>query len=150
MTRVSRKGVNMRPAAIFAAAALCATQAVAADRVRASMKCVSTPERLVYDCVVELANARTSAPLEGAEVVVGADMPSMPMAHNVRPEPAKPTGTAGQYGVRLMLEMHGEWALRIRISGPLRDQAVQVLSFDEAGAAPPVRKRVGPGGSHKH
>ena len=108
-------------------------------------------QTLVYDCIIKLSNARTSAPLEQAAVIVGADMPSMPMAHNVRPVIAKATGTPGEYQARLTLEMHGDWAVRLKIEGPLRDQLVQMKSFSEAGSGPPRRKSGAPRGSgHKH
>jgi hypothetical protein len=75
----------------------------------------------------------------------------MPLAHNVPPVKATPTGTPGQYKARLLLEMHGDWALRLKIAGPLRDQLTHVLRFGEAGSAPPVRKQGKPqGGGHRH
>ena len=69
----------------------------------------------------------------------------MPMAHNVRPVIAKATGKPGEYRARLALEMYGNWALRLTIAGPLRDQLVEVKSFSEAGSGPPSAKRPGRG-----
>ena len=78
-------------------------------------------------------------------------MPSMPLAHNVPPVKAVPTGAPGQYKVRLLLEMHGDWAVQLKIAGPLRDQLTHVLSFGETGAAPPKRRQGKPqGGGHGH
>ena len=135
---------------IGAIAAL-AAPAQAADRARAAIDCKATPEKLVYDCTIKLTNARTAAPLEQAAVTVGADMPSMPMAHNIRPVTAKATGTPGEYQARLALEMYGDWAVRLKIAGPLRDQLVEVKNFHEAGSGPPRRKAVSPpGGGHRH
>jgi YtkA-like len=140
-----------RRLAICAAAfaGLAATPALAADRVAAAVDCRATGDALAYDCIIRLRNARTSAPLEQASVTVGADMPAMPMAHNVRPVVAKPTGTPGEYQARLTLEMYGDWALRLKIGGPLQDQVVEIKSFNEKGSGPPRRKGA-PSGSHKH
>jgi hypothetical protein len=68
-------------------------------------------------------------------------MPSMPMAHNVKPVKAQPTKTPGEYRARLDLEMTGEWAVKLRLAGPVRDQLVLHYEFDERGARP-----VTPGG----
>jgi hypothetical protein len=140
-----RRSVTTRSILAGAVAGLGATAALAADRASAVIACKAAPEALVYDCIIKLSNARTSAPLEGATVTVGADMPSMPMTHNVRPVTAKATGTPGEYQARLALEMHGDWALRLTVAGPLRDQLVAVRSFDATGSGPPHGK-----GSRSH
>jgi hypothetical protein len=92
----------------------------------------------VYDCVIRL--ARGGAPLAGVELSIGADMPSMPMAHNLKPVKAKPGKKPGDYEARLDLEMAGEWALKLRLSGPVRDQLVLHYDFDDKGARPAVRR----------
>jgi hypothetical protein len=81
----------------------------------------------VYDCVIHL--IRDNGPLEGAQVSVSADMPSMPMAHSVKPVKATPGKTAGEYRARLDLEMPGEWAVKLRLSGPVRDVLVLHYTF---------------------
>jgi hypothetical protein len=144
------RAVATRTILSLAVVGLGVTAALAADRAKAVIDCKATSETLVYDCTIKLANARTAAPLEQAKVTVGADMPSMPMAHNVAPVAAKAGGAPGEYQARLALEMHGEWALRLKIEGPLRDQLVEVRTFDEKGSGPPQRKaRTQPGG-HRH
>jgi hypothetical protein len=127
-----------RPTAV-AAALLCIPLAAHAAEVRAKadVECQPLPERLRYDCTVKLADARTGEPLAGATVRVGADMPSMPMAHNVRPVQATAGEPPGSYRARVTLEMHGDWALRIDITGPLRDRVVKLLRF-EAGRVVPA------------
>jgi hypothetical protein len=124
--------------------------APAADRVRAAVVCKSAPEKLAYDCIFKLTNRRTGAPLDQAEVTVGADMPSMPLAHNVRPVAATATGAPGEYKARLTLEMRGDWAVRLKVAGPVKDQIVEVLRFTAAGAEPPRRKAAPARGDHKH
>lgn len=118
--------------------------ATAADRAKATLDCKTVPSpEFAYDCTLDLANARTGAPLEGATTVLGADMPSMPMVHNVPPFTFKPAGKPGRYAARIQLDMYGPWAIKLRISGPLRDEVVAVYEFGVEGSAP--RKRSGSG-----
>jgi hypothetical protein len=132
-----------------ALAGLCASSGLAADRASAAIDCKPAGKKFAYDCTIKLTNARTAAPVEKAEVTVSADMPSMPMAHNVRPVLAKPAGRPGEYEARLQLEMFGDWAVRLKITGPLADQLVQMRNFGESGSGPPARKAGAPGGGHK-
>ena len=122
----------------------------AADRARAAVVCKAVDQSLTYDCTIKLTNRRTGAPLEKAEIVVGADMPSMPLAHNIRPVTATATPAPGEYQARLTLEMLGDWAVRLSVSGPLKDQVVEVLNFSEKGSGPPVRDAVKPGRRRSH
>jgi hypothetical protein len=108
----------------------------AADRAKANVSCTPTGQALQYDCVIKLTNARTSEPLSGVTLMVGADMPSMPMMHNVRPVRATAEQPAGTYRARLLLEMHGDWAVQLNLSGPLRDRVVSMLRFEPQGATP--------------
>jgi hypothetical protein len=117
-------------ALIFLACALPAH----AQRAQAVLDCGFTGTDFVYDCVITLRQGEK--PLAGAQVTVGADMPSMPMAHNVKPVKAKPGAKPGEYRARLDLEMTGEWAVKLRLAGPLRDQLVVLYEFDEKGARP--------------
>jgi hypothetical protein len=105
---------------------------------RADMQCKATGKDLIYDCVIRL--ARAGEPVNGAQLTVGADMPSMPMAHNVKPVKARPGKGPGEYLVRLDLEMQGEWAVKLRLTGPVRDQVVLHYQFDERGGRA-VRRR---------
>ncbi len=115
---------------------------VLAQSAHADLTCRFTGTDFVYDCVVRL--TRGGQPVSGAQVVVGADMPSMPMAHNLAPVKAKPGRQPGEYHARLDLEMTGEWAVKLRLSGPLRDLLVLHYEFDERGARPvPPRSRTG-------
>jgi hypothetical protein len=123
--------------ALFLILAL-ASGAVQAQAVRGALECRFTGTDFVYDCVIRL--TKGGAPLAGAQVSVGADMPSMPMAHNVKPVKAKATAKPGEYAARLDLEMTGEWAVKLRLSGPVRDQLVLHYEFDEKGARPARRK----------
>jgi len=101
---------------------------------KADLHCKATGKDFTYDCTVVL--MRGSEPLQGAEVTVSADMPSMPMAHNVRPAKATPGARPGEYKARLELEMLGEWTVKLRLAGPVRDQIVVNYDFDSRGAKP--------------
>ena len=127
---------------------LLAALPVHAQRAQADLECKATGTDFVYDCTLRL--SRAGQPLPGAQVTLGADMPSMPMAHNVRPSKAVPTGTPGEYRAKLDLEMLGEWAVKIRLDGPVKDQLILHYVFSEKGAK---RSRAAskPGApSHKH
>jgi hypothetical protein len=101
---------------------------------KAELQCESTGTDFVFDCIIRL--SRGGKPLEGARITVGADMPSMPMAHNVEPQKARPGTTPGEYKARLDLEMLGEWAVKLRLAGPVRDQLILHYEFDSSGASP--------------
>jgi hypothetical protein len=58
------------------------------------------------------------------------------MAHQVKPQKARPGTKPGEYRVRLDLEMLGEWAVKLRLGGPVRDQLILHYEFDSKGAAP--------------
>jgi hypothetical protein len=118
-------------------ATLVASPAAAqAVRAKADVDCASAGQTLLYDCTIRLTNARTGAALSGVTVSVGADMPSMPGAHNVRPVKAAEQAEKGTYKVQLELEMHGDWAVRLDLSGPIRDRVISVLRFEGAQVGP--------------
>ena len=106
--------------------------ALAGERVAADVSCAATAETLTYDCTIMLTGRKSGVPVEGAEVVVKPDMPSMPLAHNVRPVKAAAGSMPGHYTATLELEMPGEWALTLDVSGPTRDRIVKKLDFRPA------------------
>ncbi|HVL57123.1 MAG TPA: FixH family protein [Burkholderiaceae bacterium] len=104
--------------------------ATAQVRARADVSCTPAGDPLAYDCTVRLTDARSDAPLSGVSLSIGADMPSMPGVHHLRPAVATEAQPAGTYRTRLVLDMHGDWALQINLSGPVRDRVVKVLRFE--------------------
>ena len=126
----------MAKSALFLILALASLPA-AAQRVQAELLCSFTGIDFVYNCLIRL--TRGGAPLEGAQITIGADMPSMPMAHNLRPVKARPGKTRGEYQAKLDLEMLGEWAVKLRLGGPVKDQLILLYDFDEKGATPVTR-----------
>jgi hypothetical protein len=95
----------------------------------AEVACTQFEKTMTYDCILTLKGKTSGQPIQGAAIVVGADMPSMPMAHNVKPVKAEPTGKAGEYRFRIALNMHGEWALKIRLARPRQDLIVHKMMF---------------------
>ena len=119
---------------VTAAAALLATasfvQAQSSARAKADLTCATAGEMLQYDCVIKLTNARTGEPISGVTLSVGADMPSMPGVHNLRPVNATEEAEKGTYKARIKLDMHGDWAVRLDISGVVRDRVITILRFE--------------------
>ena len=114
---------------VLSAMLMAGVTATAGERVAADISCEAAAERLAYDCKIMLKGKKSGEPVEGAEVVIKADMSSMPLAHNVRPVMAVPGSMPGHYTARLELEMLGEWALTLDVSGPMRDRVVKKLDF---------------------
>jgi hypothetical protein len=105
-----------------------------AQRAQADMRCTHTGTDFVYDCVVHV--KRAGEPVSELSITAGADMPSMPMAHNVKPVKAHPGKAPGEYRFRLDLDMPGEWAVKLRLSGPVRDVVVVRYTFTETATPP--------------
>ncbi len=112
-------------------------------RPQVDLQCLSYGMGPMLECTVDL-KRRDGTPLDGAQVTLGALMPSMPMAHTVKPMKAAPTGKPGQYRATLELEMLGVWAVDIDISGPARDKLARNVTVGECKgnercAAPPAK-----------
>ncbi len=104
------------------------TSSPAADKKSAHVECATTEDKLVYECMITLTGKQSGQVISDAEFTVGANMPSMAMAHNVVPIPAHNHGN-GMYHVRIALEMYGEWALKLEFTKPHRDLVVTKLVF---------------------
>ena len=128
--------VSLFVAAGVALAGLC-VPAHAQVRARAEVACKQADGPLNYDCVVTLIDAKSKTPLSGINLSIGADMPSMPGVHNLRPAQAVEDAEKGTYRARLVLDMHGEWALQLNLSGPVRDRVVKLLRFEGAEVTEP-------------
>ncbi|WP_230949535.1 FixH family protein [Burkholderia stagnalis] len=109
------------------ATALPAAHAAAPD---ARIACKPAGVAYAYDCAIDLADPHTRAPVDGARFTVTADMPSMPMAHNITPVDATPDSQPGRYRARLALEMDGVWLVKLTFSAPVRDRVVRRVRFE--------------------
>ena len=124
---------------LIAAACLCllAVPGLAqAPRDKVELACEPTKRNLVYRCLVHVADP-AGKPVEGADVMLSADMPSMPMMHNVKPVTARPVaGKPGSYEVSLELEMPGEWMVKLQFRAPRRDLVTRKLDFQKDKVSP--------------
>jgi len=104
---------------------------LAADvKAKAEVSCSATARPLEYDCSIKLSDQRSGEALTGVDVTVGADMPSMPMAHNVKPAKGMPGNEPGTYRAHIKLEMYGDWAVKVDLVGPVRDRIVKSMRFE--------------------
>ncbi|MFO0988990.1 MAG: FixH family protein [Alphaproteobacteria bacterium] len=133
--------MNWTLVTIAAAAGAPGVPAAAQERMDADVSCTRVGQTMQYDCLLMLKGKLTGHPIQGAGIVVGADMPSMPMAYNIKPVKAEATGKPGEYRFRT-LDMHGEWALKIRLrqaaAGSHRAQDGCSSRSSGRGDAPPA------------
>ena len=113
--------------------ALAPTLALAAgERPMVKVDCEPTDEKFAFHCMFEVMGRKSHEPIEGAAFKVNADMPTMPLAHNVRPILPKPVdGKPGSYEGRIELEMLGEWAIKMTFDKPVRDIVIEKLTFGD-------------------
>ena len=79
--------------------------------------------------------------MSGYSGIVGATMPSMAMAHNVKPiKFTEKEGMAGHYEFIIQLEMLGEWMFQYDISQPKRDRVMEKLIFDKTKSTASYKK----------
>ncbi|TXL73210.1 hypothetical protein FHP25_22590 [Vineibacter terrae] len=105
-------------------------------RQRVDLDCQPADAALAYLCTVRIADA-AGKPIEGTDLTLSAEMPSMPMAHSVQPVRAMPVaGQPGAYQGRIELEMTGEWAVKVQVKGPRPDIVVRKLDFQPDKVTP--------------
>ncbi len=119
----------MRRTALLAAALATGCGTPPPPVVDAAVSCVPLAHALTQLCTVTLTDRATGRRVEGATVTLHADMPSMPLAHSVRPVRAAPTA-GGTYAGTLELEMTGRWVVAVRVTGPVNDQFTQTLDIN--------------------
>ena len=108
----------------------------AGERPMVKVECKPTEDKLVFHCTFEVMGKKSHEPIEGAAFKVNADMPTMPLAHNVRPiRPEPVAGTPGRYEGKIEVEMLGEWTIKMTFDEPVRDIVIEKVTFgDEATA----------------
>ncbi len=100
---------------------------ILAEPIKTETNCKKTEVRLKYDCLVIIKKGDDN--INNAEVMVGADMPSMPMAHNVKPVKVDKSKKDGEYSFVIQLEMLGEWKFIYNFTKPERDKIFEKLDF---------------------
>ncbi len=123
-------------ATVMITAAVSCGAAAAEMQAQADVACQPAAKKLQYDCIIKLTDTRTNEPLAGIDVMVGAAMPSMPMAHHVRPVKATAAAAPGSYQASIQLEMYGDWALQLDLTGRVRDRVVKSLRFESDRVSP--------------
>jgi hypothetical protein len=120
-------------------------EAAQPGRATALLVCQSFGDGPRLECTLQIAHA--GLPLEGAQVKLGAHMPSMPMAHSVKPIAAQATGTPGEYRGVMTLEMEGVWAVTIDVAAAKwRDRIVKTVDVTDCEpnkrcpALPPAKR----------
>ena len=109
---------------------------------KSQTECTATSEKFQYNCNVIFFHKKE--PMSGYSGLVGATMPSMAMAHNVKPVKfTKKKGMAGHYEFTIQLEMLGEWMFQYDISIPKRDRVMEKLIFNKTKSSASDKK-------HKH
>jgi len=109
-------------------------------RHRIDLGCQPTGQALTYLCTVSIADA-SGKPLDGVGPILSADMPSMPMAHSVKPVTAQPVAErSGFYEGRITLEMLGEWAVKVQFRAPRPDIVVRKFDFQTDRVTPVVTR----------
>ncbi|MEY3740377.1 MAG: hypothetical protein RLZZ192_1053 [Pseudomonadota bacterium] len=111
-------------------------QSVAAEsgRPRVELTCLSFGTGPMLECLVKV-QRRDGTTLSNIQMTLGALMPSMPMAHTIRPVKAAPTGNPGEYKAVLELQMPGVWTVEIDLSGTVRDKVARNLQVDECAGS---------------
>ena len=97
---------------------------------KSQTECNATSKKFQYNCNVLF--LKKKEPMTGYSGIVGATMPSMAMAHNVKPVKfSEKKGMSGHYEFTIQLEMLGEWMFQYDISTPKRDRVMEKLIFDK-------------------
>ena len=109
---------------------------------KSQTECTATSKKFEYNCNVIFFHKKE--PMSGYSGIVGATMPSMAMAHNIKPVKfTKKEGMAGHYKFTIQLEMLGEWMFQYDISIPKRDRVMEKLIFNKTKSTASDKK-------HKH
>tara|TARA_Y200000002_G_scaffold356473_1_gene338263 strand:- start:166 stop:621 length:456 start_codon:yes stop_codon:yes gene_type:complete len=106
--------------------------------------CNATSKKFQYNCNVLFLQKKEL--MRGYSGFVGAKMPSMAMAHNVKPVKfSEKEDMTGHYEFTIQLEMLGEWMFQYDISIPTRDRVMEKLIFDKTKSTASDKKH-----NHSH
>ena len=110
--------------------------------IKSQTDCTATSKKFQYNCNVLFFHKKE--PMSGYSGIVGAKMPSMAMAHNVKPVKfSEKEQMAGHYEFTIQLEMLGEWMIQFDIAIPKRDRVMEKLIFNNTKSTASDKK-------HKH
>lgn len=130
MTLSSHSGIRLLMLAGVVAILLGPRLGHASERPQVGLQCMSYGMGPMLECLIDL-KRKDGTPIEQAQINLGALMPSMPMAHTIKPVRVAPTGKPGEYQGTLTLEMLGVWSIDIDIVAPVRDKVSRNLMVNE-------------------
>ena len=97
--------------------------------IKSQTDCKATSKKFQFNCNVSFLQKKEL--MSGFSGFVGAKMPSMAMAHNVKPVKfLEKEDMVGHYEFTIQLEMLGEWMFQYDISIPKRDRVMEKLIFN--------------------
>ena len=131
---------RLKPLLLAVIGATLSTTSPAQTSTKINLECLSFGNCPKLECTVYL-RTKDGSPLRYGRVVLGASMPSMPMAHSIRPVVASPTAKPGEYRGTLELEMLGVWAIQVDIDKPRRERLVQSLRVEPCETEKPCPAR---------
>ena len=115
--------------------------------IKSKTECTATSKKFQYNCNVLFFHKKE--PISGYSGIVGAKMPSMAMAHTVKPAKfSEKEGMARHYQITIQLAKLGEWMFQYDISIPKRDRVMEKLIFNKTKSTASDKKHMH--SDHKH
>ena len=103
--------------------------ALGASMPQVTVDCHAHGEGPLLTCDVTVKDANRRA-ISDADITLKAHMPSMPMAHSVKPIKAATVDQNGLYRATLQLQMPGIWAVEVDVRGPVRERVISRIDTE--------------------
>ena len=103
--------------------------ALGASMPQVTVDCHAHGEGPLLTCDVTVKDANRRA-ISDADITLKAHMPSMPMAHSVKPVKAAAVDQNGRYRATLQLQMPGIWAVEVDVRGPVRERVISRIDTE--------------------
>ena len=103
--------------------------ALGASMPQVTVDCHAHGEGPLLTCDVTVKDANRRA-ISDADITLKAHMPSMPMAHSVKPIKAATVDQNGLYRATLQLQMPGVWAVEVDVRGPVRERVISRIDTE--------------------
>ena len=125
-TKKSRYRLNLLP---FGVLLISPAIALGASMPQVTVDCHAHGEGPLLTCDVTVKDANRRA-ISDADITLKAHMPSMPMAHSVKPIKAAAVDQHGLYRATLQLQMPGIWAVEVDVRGPVRERVISRIDTE--------------------
>ena len=103
--------------------------ALGASMPQVTVDCHAHGEGPLLTCDVTVKDANRRA-ISDADITLKAHMPSMPIAHSVKPVKAAAVDQNGRYRATLQLQMPGIWAVEVDVRGPVRERVISRIDTE--------------------